>query len=387
MSEEEKYVWLMVDALERAVGLDPEFAIAHAALCEAHSQLYHYRFDFTPERLEKARISAKRALQLQPGLPEGHRAFGYYYYWGFRDYKRALEQFAIAAEGLPNESDLLTGIFAVTRRQGHWDEALLAFENWLNVDPQGYLAASEVSQTYRVLREYAKAEEEMKRAISVAPDRPDAYYHGAVNYVLWDGATDRARRLLESAPGLGSPHIEYQSLLLDLYDRKPESALAWLEEVSIDAFSLDYWYIPRELLECTCLSQMREWERAEVACASAVELLEREIGARPHDYRLYSAMGRAFALLDRKEEAVRAGEHASELMPTSKDSLVGPALAIELAKIYTRVGETDKALNLIDELLSIPCSLSVGLLRLDPAWDPLRDNPRFQALLEEYEVD
>ena len=129
---------------------------------------------------------------------------------------------------------------------------------------------------------------------------------------------------------------------------------------------------------------MSEWKRAEAACSSAVELLEREIGAMPHDYRLFSAIGHAFALLDRKEEAVRAGEHAAELMPTAKDALVGPNLAIELAKIHTRIGETEKALDLIEELLSIPCDLSAGLLRLDPVWDPLRDHPRFQALLEEH---
>jgi serine/threonine-protein kinase len=140
-------------------------------------------------------------------------------------------------------------------------------------------------------------------------------------------------------------------------------------------------------MECICLSQMDEWERAEAACASAVELLEEEIEVRSHDFRLYSAIGHAFAVLGRMEEAVRAAEYATELMPTSKDSITGPHVSIELAKVYAQVGETDKVLVLIDELLSIPCDLSVGLLRLDPVWDPLRDNPRFQALLEKYEAD
>jgi len=386
-SEEERYMRLSVEMLERTVELDPEFAVAHAMLSEMNSLLYHFRYSFTTERLEKAKASAERALALQPGLPEGHRALGYYYYWGFRDYDRALEEFAIAAEALPNDGNLLSGVWAISRRQGRWDEALVALDRWLSVDPQGYWAANQALKTYGILRDYGKAEEEMQRAIGIGPDLPDAYYKGAMNYVLWDGSTDRAWRLLESAPNLDSPFIEYQELLLDLYDRKPESALARLEEVSIDAFSLQYWYLPKELLGCTCLSQMSEWKRAEAACSSAVELLEREIGARPHDYRLYSAVGHAFALLGRKEEAVRAGEHAAELMPTSKDSLVGPNLAIELAKIYTQVGETDKALDLIEELLSIPCDLSVGLLRLDPAWDPLRDHPRFQALLDNYDTD
>jgi len=386
-SREERYMRLTVEMFERAVQLDPGFAIAHAALSKAHSRLHHYRYDFTTERLDKAKLFAERALELQPGLPEGHRALGWYYYWGHRDYDRALEHFAVSAERLPNDPDLLKGTFAVLRRQGRWNDALEALERWRLADPQSYVMALESLNTYSNLREFEKAEEGIRRAVAIAPDLPDAYYLGALNFVLWDGATDRARLLLESAPNLDSPEIVYQELLLDLYDRRPESVLARLNELSIDAFSLTYWYIPRGLLECTSLSQMSEWKRAEAACASAVELLEREIEAKPHDFLLHIALGHTYALLGRKEEAMRAGEQAVELMPISKDAVDGPDQAIELAKIYSRVGEADKALDLIDELLAIPSWLSVGLLRLDPVWDPLRDHPRFQALLEEYEIE
>jgi tetratricopeptide (TPR) repeat protein len=227
----------------------------------------------------------------------------------------------------------------------------------------------------------------MRRAIAIAPDRPDAYDTGLEIYLLWDGATDRARHLLEPAPRLGSPDIEFDDVLLDRYDRRPELALARLDASSNDVFSFQDLYAPGEFLQCLCLSEMGEAQRAERACSSAVDLLEHEIEARPYDHRLYSAVGHALALLGRKDEAVRAGEHAVELVPISKDAGDGPFPAGELAKIYARVGEFDKALDLIDELLSIPCGLSVGLLRLDPAWDPLRDNPRFQALLEKYEVE
>jgi len=386
-SEEERYYRLAVEMLERAVELDPEFAIAHAQLSEAHSALYHWRYDFSGERLNKARASVERALALQPGLPEGHKAFGYYYYWGFRDYEHALEQFAIAAEILPNDPDVLLGVFAVSRRQGHWDEALLVLESLQNVDPRGYLVASEAAQTYKTLREFAKAEREIRRAIAISPDLPDAYYRGSMIYVQWDGATDRARRLLESAPRLDSPSLLHELLVLDLYDRKPETALARVEKASVETFNLQNWFVPRELLQCVCLSQLNEWERAQTSCAAAANLLEREIAASPQDYRLHCALGHAFALLGRSEEAVNACEHALELMPTSKDVTVGNNLSIELAKIYTRVGEVDKALGLIEELLSIPSELSVGELRLDPVWDPLRDNPRFQALLEKYDTN
>jgi serine/threonine-protein kinase len=189
------------------------------------------------------------------------------------------------------------------------------------------------------------------------------------------------------APGLESQSIDYIRLLLDLYDRKPELALTRLKEGAVDVFSLQDVYAPRGLFECICLTMMGERQRANVACSSAVAHLQREIGGRPHDYRLFISLGHALAILGRSEEAGRAGEHAAELRPIPGDVLDGVVVAIELAKIYTRVGETDKALHLIEELLSIPCELSVGLLRLDPVWDPLRDLPRFQALLEKYDTN
>ena len=385
-SSEERHQRLTVEMFERAVRLDPEFAVAHAMLSEAHSRLYHHRYDFTAERLEMARTSAERAMEIQPGIPEGHRALGSYYYYGFRDYDRALEQFAIAAETLTNDADLWSMVFGVYRRQGRWDEALEALEKWRRVDPQGYIATVEAAITDSLLREFDKAEQEMRRAISIAPDQAEAYWEaGAWNYVRWDGSTDRARRLLASAPSLDSPEIDYISLLLDLYDRKPDLLMARLEDLSVDVFNLQLWFAPRHLLECICLSDMGERERARAACSSAIEFMEGEIQSRPHDYRVYSALGQAYALLGRSEEAVHAGQRAVQLMGTSKDAADGPYQEIELAKIYTRVGQSDKALDLIEKLLSIPCDLSVGLLRLDPVWDPLRDDPRFQALLEKYE--
>jgi tetratricopeptide (TPR) repeat protein len=366
-SRDEKYVRLSIEMFERAVQLDPEFAVAHAALSTAHSRLHHYRYDFTTERLDKGKQAAERALELQADLPDAHRALGWYYYWGYRDYDRALEHFEMSAEKAPNDPELLLGTFAVLRRQGRWDDALGALERLRRADPQSYGVALESSNTLAFLRDYESAQKGIRRAIAIAPDHPDAYSEGGMYYVLWDGITDRARLLLESAPSKDSPEIVYDELLLDLYDRKPESVLAKLEKVSIAAFSLTYWYVPTGLLECTALSRMGERERAESACASAVELLEREIEATPHDFLRHVALGHTYALLGRSEEAIRSGERAVELMPISKDAMDGPDQAIELAKIYTQVGEADKALDLIEEMLSIPSLLSVGLLRLPGA--------------------
>jgi serine/threonine-protein kinase len=175
------------------------------------------------------------------------------------------------------------------------------------------------------------------------------------------------------------------SVQLDLYDRKPGSALARLNDQAIYTSVSQIESAHRELRRCFCLSEIDEEREAEAACRSAIVELDRELEARRHDHRLHRALGQAYAVLGQREDAMRAGESAVELMPISKDAEEGSFQSIELAKIYARVGEADKALDLIEELLSIPCWLSVGLLRLDPVWDPLRDHPRFQALLEEYD--
>jgi TolB-like protein/Tfp pilus assembly protein PilF len=382
---DERYQRLAVEMYERAVALDPEFALAHAALCYAQTSLFWFGYDRSTERLDQARASGERALALQPGLPEGHRALGWYYLGGFSDFDRALDEFRIAEAALPNDSNTLYCLFSTFELQGQWDKALVALDRWQRADPQGYWAAHEAAMFYTLLRDYQKAEAERRRSIAIGPDVPDGYADGAWTYVLSDGTTKRARALLESAPDLGSPQITHVSVLLDLLDRNPDSALAQLEASSIDWFSsLAGGFEPKELLECRCLSAQGAVPGVERACGSAVERLEPEIQKTPKHYFLYSALGHALAFLGRKEEAVAAGEHAVELMPISKDATYGPGTVINLAQIYTRVGESDKALDLIEKLLSIPCHFSVGLLRLDPAWDPLRDHPRFQALLEKY---
>jgi serine/threonine-protein kinase len=386
-SNQEKYMRLAIEMLERAVELDPEFAVAHAMLSEVHSGLYHWRYDFTPERLDMAKSSAERALQLEPGLPEGHRALGWYYYWGFRDYDRALDELAIASERLPHDAGVFMAFCAIAKRQGRWNDALLVLENWQQVDPRSYREAINSAVVFTSLRAFKRAEEQTLRAIAIAPDRPDAYYVGAHTYLAWDGSTHRARSLLESAPRLDALRIADMLVRLDLYDRKPGLALARLNDSATYASVSQIESARRDLRRCICLSEMdEEWE-AEAACRSAIAELVRELEARPNDHRLHVSLGHAYALLGQRENAMRAGEHAAALIPISKDAEEGSAQSIELAKIYAHVGEADKALALIEQLLSIPCWLSVGLLRIDPVWDPLRDHPRFQALLEKYEVE
>jgi TolB-like protein/regulator of sirC expression with transglutaminase-like and TPR domain len=385
--EDEPTARMMVEMLERAVRLDPDFALAHALLSQAHSQYYHYKFDFTEARRLKARQSAERALELRPELVEGHLALAWYYYWCHRDYDSALPEIAKAEKGRPDNPDVLTVKWAVFRRMGRWEEALATLGRAIKIDPRGYLTIYEAGATLTAMRWYSQAEEHITKAIEISPDRPDAYSYAVINYLLWDGGTERARRRLLGAPTLDDPRLVYSSLLMDYYDRDFGALLAGIAELQDDVLALEDAYLPKELLRCVALDAAGDGDIVSVACESAVSVLTKAIERRPYDYRLHTALGHAYARMGRDQDAMASGELAVELWPLSKDAFEGARPAIELAKISARVGELGKALDQLDHLLSIPCRLSVPLLRLDPAWDPLRDNPRFQTLLEKYEVD
>jgi serine/threonine-protein kinase len=152
-------------------------------------------------------------------------------------------------------------------------------------------------------------------------------------------------------------------------------------------FESQFAYFPRALGECLCRSLLDQPEPAREACEEASVLLENAVADMPQDPRVHGALGLSYALLGRKDEAIREGELAVELWPVSKDALKGPAFVRNLAVIYVLAGEDEAALDQIEYVLSIPSWVSVPILRAEPYWDPLRDHPRFLALLEKYETD
>ena len=169
---------------------------------------------------------------------------------------------------------------------------------------------------------------------------------------------------------------------LAVYDRDWSAALERLDSASFEVFIENEYYFPKSLLACFCYSGMKDEERARASCDEARVFLEHVAREQPEDHRIRSALGLAYALLGSKEEAIREGERAVAILPVSKDAVDGPVFVEWLAKTYAWTGESDDAIDRIQFLLSIPSSLSVGMLRLDPQWDPIRDHPRFRKLVE-----
>lgn len=192
-----------------------------------------------------------------------------------------------------------------------------------------------------------------------------------------------ARTALEEVPKKMEPSSEYFWFFQELYERNYNSALARVSCITIESIEIQQAFITRAQLAGLVYQLMNEPEHARISFDSALVILEKEAKQRPDDARVHSSLGIVYATLGRKEEAIQEGEIAVELCPVSNDAIIGGDRLKDLAYIYTMVGDYEAALDKIEYLISIPSWFSVPLLRLDPIWDPLRDYPRFQRLLEE----
>jgi TolB-like protein/Flp pilus assembly protein TadD/predicted Ser/Thr protein kinase len=385
-AQTEKEARLGIEMYERAVELDPGFALAYARLSFAHSWIYWF-CERTDENLNGAKQAVDRALELNPSLPEAHLALGIYYYWGRLDYGRALEQLEIARKGQPNNGLVAQTIGVVLRRQGKFEEALVSLKKAAELDPRNNERAGEVAVTYGTMRKYAEAVPYFDRAISLRPDEAFGYYSKAWLYVSWRGDRQEARKALEEATRKADPELltvhlveldvldgDYQEAL----DRLPSSA-SFVNELGFNDVAT---YFLAKARICGLLNQQ---PLRQAYSDSARVILERTVRSRPEDAMIRSQLGIAYAGLGRSEDAVREGRRAVELLPVSKDALEGPERALDLARIYAMVGDYDAAMDQLTYLLSIPAApgaqISVPILRLDPTWAALRNNPRFQKLL------
>ncbi len=372
---------LAVEQLERAVELDPGFALAYADLSEVHSLMVHWIIDDSEERLDMARVAVDQALALDPDLPQAHRALGYYYYWGYQDYEAALAEFAIAARDLPNDRELLEGISYIRRRQGRWQEAAVQLEKALALNPRSPWLASALGRTYTRMRRYADADRMAYRAQSVEPDNPLHVHERAHNTLLWKGALDEARAMLETMPRQRRAIAILAWYDLERLARHWPAALGRIDAFAARVLVTESANYPKEYLRGVVLTRMGDEAGARQAYEAAREVLETQLAGGADIPRVHSALGLVYACLGRHEEAVREGRRAVEQYPIAQDAFTGADYLQHLAAIYAEAGEHDAAVRQIEYLLSIPSNLSAAMLRLDPRWDPLRKHPGFERLV------
>jgi len=379
MSKED--LFLAVEMFERAIELDPDFALAYSELSRTHSGIYMDGYDRTEDRMFKAREAAAKALELSPEFPEARLALGYYYYWCLLDYDRAMEQFAVVEKARPNAPWMLKGKGFILRRQGRFDESLSYLKRAIELDPMDAYCARELGYSYTLLKMYAEAERYYDLSISVAPDQYTAHLNKAWNFFSWKGDVAGALALLDESPVEHSEVAEARCWL-SVFAGDYDEALRALETGSGEILSAHRFSTKAESKGAVLLL-MGQGERAREEFNSARDFLEKELSKRPGDYRVRSSLGVVYARLGLKVEAIREGEKGVELCPVTKDALLCPWTIFDLARIYTLVGEYDAAIEQIEYLLSIPNLVTAKWLGPDPVWEPLRDTPSFQRLISE----
>ena len=387
--------WLREDILgaiemwEKAVSLDPEFAVAHAALSGAHSRMWWFHLDRTQARLDLAKAAVDRALEIQPDLPQALAALGWYHYHGYLDYARALKAFEAAREGLPGAPDVPYGLAAVLRRQGDMEASVAHYKQAFELDPRSAVLASQIGETLGLLRRFEEARPYLNQAIALSPQFGPPYYEKARHY-MDSGDTEGARQVVaEGAERSVFPSYSWTWLWLETLDGRYEAALSRLQERPPDVprvgdpgslenqfrvTTANGWYAQLYGLLGDPARARTHWDSVRVD-------LEGRVAAEPEDPRLHSALGIAYAGLGWKEEAVREGRLGVALMPMDREAYRGSYRAEDLARIYATVGELDAAIDELEFLLSRPGITNVGRLPLEPWWKPLHDHPRFEGLL------
>ncbi len=361
------------------MALDPGFAQAWAKVSWVNSLLYGMSTP-TPAIAKRAREAAEKASALAPSRPEGYLALGAYERWVSKDFSRALEQYAKGRGVAPGNADLLHGTARAEQGLGRWDAAVEHLRQSERLDPRSAFKIADLGDALLRLRDYREARAALDRGLALAPANLDLT-EGKALTLLGEGDLAGARAVLKATPkdvdptALVADVASHWDLVWVLDEQQRELLL----RLTPSAFDDDRgrWAL------CFVQAYALKGDEANVRtyAEEARKAFEEQLRGSPDSAQRHVELGHALAFLGRREDAIREGERGVALDPVAKDALMGPYIQHRLVRIYMLVGEPEKALDQLEPLLKIPYFLSPGWLKIDPNFDPLRKNPRFQKLV------
>ncbi len=374
-----------VQLLDQALARDPSFLDAYCQLVGAHDRIYFVGFDHTDARLKLSEAAIQSIRRLRPGSGEMHLALAQHYYWAYGDYDRAKQELALARQTLPNESriPLLTGY--IERRQGRWDKSLEEMKRALELNPRDFSILQQISLTYEALRRYKEMSATLDRVLAMAPkDIPS-----------------RLRRALVDLEEHGDSkpfRMAIDAILAEDTNAALGFVNPWLVVLLREGDPIAIQHALSNMGGCGCfdenipfpsgwceglLARLRGDESAaRVAFNSARKELDQTVRNQPNYAAALCALGVVDAVIGNKEDAIREGERALQLSPVNKNAIEGATLVRYLTIIYAWTGEKDRAIERLTETTQLPGShISYGYLRLHPLWDPLKGDPRFEAIV------
>ena len=379
----------------QALARDPKFALAYARL--GYSELYRHWFisNLTSAELAEVKSNIERALAIAPALPDAHLALGVFYYWGYHDYDAGLRELGRALELQPSSSNSRNYRAAIYRRRGEWHRALAEYDRAVELDPRDPLNPNDIGGTYLTLRRWSDAEHEFTRALALDPHYASAAFELALTYINSTGDIRRARQASEGVPA--ESKISFSPSAWGII------AVMVNERVYLDIFekhfadALKAWDTPPSN---TPEARLRQLEArvgiqllaghaavAESECEQTRALLEARLAERPEDRNSLTALAWAYVCLGRNADALRVARQAADSLPIEKDALAGPNFLAGLAEIEARTGRAEEAVKILRQLITAPAGqvVSIARLKIDPVWDPIRNDPGFQKLISEPE--
>jgi TolB-like protein/Tfp pilus assembly protein PilF len=374
---------------QRAIDLDPNFALALARYSQLESWMLRTH-EATPEHREKARTLAERALQLQPDLPEAHLALGFSYYYGDNNYDAALREFEIAQRGLPNESEVYLAIGAIQRRQGKWAESTANLEKSASLNPKDTWPLQNLAFNYQMLRNFDAANKTVDRGLQINPQALGLWEIKVKLAIAEKGDFSVYERAVEKGKSFPISDEERLKMVgneanLLLLQRKYQQLLQLGQRFTDDAFAAVPGSLAMKYFAIGIAQKgLGDDAASRTALLKAKDILEQQVKQKPDDADLHVQLAKLLAWLGEKDAAIAEAQRAMDLRPETKDAFEGPQITEQVAQVYAILGDNARAIELLDGLLSRPSEVTLQALKVNPAWDPLRNDPGFQALFAKY---
>jgi TolB-like protein/Tfp pilus assembly protein PilF len=372
-----------VQLLDQAIARDPDFYLAYCELSATHDYLYFFGLDHTAARLASADAALKAVVRLRPDAGETHLARANFLYRCYLDYDHARTELALAQHTLPNNSEIFELTGYMDRRQGLWNESARSLQRALELDPRNFFMLQQIALSYQEFRKFEAIAAALDRALVLIPGDLDTRVTRALVDLEWKADPlplhDIVRKIL-AEDSRTAADLAAQWFYVALCERDPAAAAQALKAMPASGTSVDLNF-PRSWCEGLAARVRGDDAAAQIAFRAARAEVARTVSEQPNYAPGYSVLGLIDAALGRKEEALREGRHAVELLPITKDSIDGAELVKYLGVIYAWCDEKDLAIKQIGATLQIPSTLSYGNLRLHPYWDPLRGEPRFEKIV------
>jgi serine/threonine protein kinase/Flp pilus assembly protein TadD len=378
---------------DRAAQLDPKFALAWARLSRVNAFIYFNRDDaISATGGDAAKRALENAQKLEPNSPETLLALGYYQYWVLLDYGAAKTTFGRVSKMLPGNSEVPEALGNISRREGHWDESLVYFKQALALDPRNVELLMRAADTYSMMRQFPAALNLYDRALDITPNDTDVMAAKANIYQAQGNLQEAARFL--STINEHTPSDETVAIKITQLRLKRNYA----EAVRLLQGRLDQFHFASDYDKANNLLWLAFMQRlagdtpgAKATAEQARQTLEQLHRDQPDVALIAESLSKVYAVIGEKHSALKLAERAMMLYPRAKDAVSGPRFEENLAFIQTIFGENSRAISSLTHLLQTPYNgmwygppgITPALLRLDPIWDPLRGDPRFQKLCQE----